>query len=41
MIRRAQTRTREAFDRAVAHAINQVRQADIIGCVSYAAYRLI
>jgi transposase len=41
MIRRAQTLTREAFDRAVAHAINQVRQADIIGWVSYAGYRLI
>lgn len=41
MIRRAQTLTREAFDRAVAHAINHVRQADLIGWVSDAGYRLI
>lgn len=41
IIRRAETRTREAFDCAVANAINQVRKADIFGWFSYAGYRLI
>ena len=31
IVRRAATHTRDAFDRAVAHAIDQVRQGDILG----------
>ena len=41
IIRRAKTRTREAFDSAVAHAMNHVCKADILGWYSYAGYRLI
>ena len=41
IVRRAQTRTRDAFDRAVAHAMDQVRNADILGWFNYAGYKLI
>jgi transposase len=41
IIRRAPTRTRDAFDGAVAHAIDQVRKADILGWFNYAGYKLI
>jgi transposase len=41
IIRRAQTRTRDAFDRAVANAIDQVRKTDISAWFRYAGYRLI
>jgi len=41
ILRRAQTRTRDAFDFAVANAISQVRKADILGWFTYAGYRLI
>ena len=40
LIRRAKTRTRDAFDYAVAHAVEQVRKADILGWFTYAGYRL-
>ena len=40
IIRRAQTPTRDAFDAAVANAINQVRKNDIFGWFTYAGYRL-
>ena len=40
IIRRAQTRTRDAFDAAVANAINHVCQADILGWFGYAGYWL-
>jgi transposase len=41
IIRRAQTRTRDAFDRAVANAIDQVNSTDISNWFRYAGYRLI
>lgn len=41
IIRRVETRTRHAFDSAVASAVEQVRKADILGWFSYAGYRLI
>jgi transposase len=41
IIRRAQTRTRDAFDRAVANAIDQVNSTDISDWFRYAGYRLI
>lgn len=40
IIRRAETRTRDALDAAVAFAINQVCRADICGWFRYAGYRL-
>jgi transposase len=40
IIRRAQTRTRQAFDSAVASAMDQIRKTDIFGWFSYAGYRL-
>ena len=40
LIRRAETRTRDAFDSAVAHAMNAVRKADIFGWFNYAGYGL-
>lgn len=40
IIRRFQTRTREAFDAAVARAMDQVRKADIQAWFDYAGYRL-
>ena len=40
IIRRGETRTREAFDSAVAGAVEQVRQADLNGWFNYAGYRL-
>ncbi len=40
IIRRAETRTRDAFDSAVANAIHQVQKADISGWFNYAGYRL-
>lgn len=41
IIRRAETRSRDAFDSAVAHAINQVQRTDISGWFGYAGYKLI
>jgi transposase len=40
IIRRAPTRTRDAFDSAVAYAVDQVRNTDILGWFRYAGYRL-
>jgi transposase len=40
IIRRLETRTRDAFDSAVACAIDQVRKADILGWVTHAGYGL-
>lgn len=40
IIRRAETRTRDAFDAAVASAIDQVRHADIWGWFTHAGYGL-
>ena len=40
ILRRAETRTRDAFDSAVALAIDQVRRADIFGWFNHAGYRL-
>ena len=41
IIRRTDTRTRAAFDAAVANAMDQVRKSDIFGWLTYAGYRLI
>ena len=40
IIRRAETRTRDAFDAALATAVEQVRRADILGWFHFAGYRL-
>lgn len=40
IIRRAETRTRDAFDAAVALAMKNVHQTDILGWFSFAGYRL-
>lgn len=40
IIRRLETRTRDAFDSAVACAIDQVRKTDILGWVTHAGYGL-
>lgn len=40
IIRRTETRTRDAFDAAVAHAMAQVRKSDIMGWFNYAGYKL-
>lgn len=39
-IRRHFTRTRDAFDHAVAEAIDHIRASDILGWFAYAGYRL-
>jgi len=39
IVRRAYTRTRKAFDSALAKAIQQVTKADILGWFRYAGYR--
>lgn len=40
IIRRVETRTREAFDSAVAAAVDQICGADLLGWFNYAGYRL-
>lgn len=40
IVRRLETRTREAFDAAIAMALDQVSTNDIFGWVNYAGYRL-
>ena len=40
IIRRVETKTRRAFDRAVARAMDRVRQTDISGWFNFAGYRL-
>lgn len=40
IVRRANTRTRDAFDRALARAIEHIRHSDILGWMSHAGYRL-
>ena len=40
IVRRAETRTREAFDSAVAYALDQICATDISAWVNYAGYRL-
>ena len=40
IVRRAETKTRDAFDQAIASAMFQIRKADICGWFQYAGYWL-
>lgn len=40
IIRRVETKTRDAFDQAVASAMDQIRKADIFGWFQHAGYKL-
>lgn len=40
ILRRLETRTRDAFDAAVSSAVDQIRCADILAWFNYAGYRL-
>jgi len=40
ILRRAETNTREAFDSALKHALDAIRESDIRGWVRFAGYRL-